>query len=87
MFMNLHSLPAGQHMFTVAVTDCEPGTHRADMYFDEVDVVAPARSSADEVIAAADLSGYEGQRILGVVDQTDAYVMLDDASLSRVVSA
>lgn len=87
MFMNLDTLPVGQHMFTVAVTDIEPGTvHRADMYFDEVDVVAPSRSTVDEIIAAADLSGYEGQRILGVVDQTDAYVVLEDPSLSRVVA-
>lgn len=88
MFVNLHSLPAGQHMFTVAVTDIEPGTvHRADMWFDEVDVVAPSRATVDEIIAAADLSGYEGQRILGVVDQTDGYILLEDASLSRVVPA
>lgn len=87
MFMNLHSLPAGQHMFTIAVTDCEPGTHRADMYFDEVDVVAPARATVDEIIAAADLDGYEGQRILGISDQSDGYVLFEDASLSRVVTA
>lgn len=87
MFMNLDTLPTGQHMYTVAVTDIEPGTvHRADMWFDEVDVVASSRATVDEIIAAADLAGYEGQRVLGVVDQTDAYIVLEDASLSRVVA-
>lgn len=86
MFMNLDTLPAGQHMFTIAVTADEPGTHRADIFFDEIDVVAPSRATVDEIIALADTDGYEGQRVLGVVDQSDAYIVLEDASLSRVIS-
>jgi hypothetical protein len=87
MFMNLDTIPAGQAMYTVAVTDIEPGTvHRADMYFDEVDVVTSSRATVDEIIAAADLSGYEGQRILGVVNQSDGFIVLEDAWLTRVVA-
>lgn len=83
MFVNLHSLPAGQHMFTVAVTPDPAGAE--DLFYDEVDVVAPSRSTVDQIIAAADLEGYEGQRVVGVSDQSDGYVLWQDASSERTV--
>ena len=78
MFMNLHTLPAGQAMYTLAVTDAAVGTPRDQVEYDEVDVVAPARASVAEIIAAADLDGYEGCRVIGVVNQSDGYVVVED---------
>lgn len=78
MFMNLHTLPAGQAMYTLAVTDDPAGTPRDQVEYDEVDVVAPAGASVAAIIAAADLDGYEGCRVIGVVNQSDGYVVVED---------
>lgn len=85
MFMNLHTLPVGQHMYTVAITD-QPAD-ADDIFYDEVDVVAPARATIQEVLLAADLSGYGGQRVIGVVDQSDPYVLMQDTASEIVVLA
>lgn len=77
MWMNLHQLPAGQSMFTLAVTNQPVDTPLAAVAFDEVDVVA--RSDADllEVIETADLAGYEGWRVIGVINASAGYVVAD----------
>lgn len=82
MFMNLHTLPTGKHMFTVAVTTDPLDTPRIHRWYDEVDVVAPQGSSSLEVIAAAKeqglLADYPDARIVGVVDQSDGYVLREN---------
>lgn len=77
MFVNLHTLPPGRSLYTVAVTDEPTGTPAADLTYDEVDVVAPARASVASVLAAADLGGYEDCRVVGVVDQSSGYVVAE----------
>lgn len=78
MFVNLHSLPAGQSLYTVAVTAQPASTPDSDGWFyDEADVVAPARATVADVIAAADLSGYEACRVVGVINQSDGYVVAE----------
>lgn len=78
MFMNLHALPAGQSMYTLAVTNLPADTPKDRMEYDEVDVVASSRATVAQVIAAADLDGYEGCRVIGVVNQSDGYVVCED---------
>jgi hypothetical protein len=78
MWMNLHTLPAGQSMYTLAVTGDPVGTPKDEVEYDEVDVVAPRGASVAEIVAAADLDGYEGQRVIGVSNQSDGYVMAQD---------
>ena len=82
MFMNLHTLPTGKHMFTLGVTTDPLDTPRIHRWYDEIDVVAPRNSTSTEVIAAAReqglLEGYEDARIVGVVDQSDGYVLRED---------
>ena len=77
ILVNLHTLPAGRHMFTVAVTDDPPAASWDELAYDEVDVVAPARASLAQVIAAADLSGYEHCRVVGIVDQSAGYAIAE----------
>jgi len=78
VFVNIDQVPTGKSMYTVAVTDQPAGTPELDLHYDEVDVIAPSRATAAEVIAAADLDGYEGQRVIAVVNQSDAYVVVKD---------
>lgn len=78
MWMNLDQVPAGKHMFTVAVTESPVDTPADEIGYDEVDVIAPSRSTAREVVALADLEGYEHCRVIGVSDQSDGYVMWQD---------
>lgn len=77
-FVNIDAVPAGQALYTVAVIDQPVGTPRAELAYDEVDVQAPSRASVSEVIAAADLSDYEGCRVVGVVNQSAGYVLAED---------
>jgi hypothetical protein len=77
VFANLDQLPTDKSMFTLAVTDQPAGTPAADLFYDEVDVVADRRSTVAEVIAAADLAGYEESRVIGVTNQTDGYVVAE----------
>jgi hypothetical protein len=78
MWMNLHTLPAGQSMYTLAVTNQPAGTPADDLEYDEVDVVAPRRATVAQIVAAADLDGYEGCRVIGVSNQSDGYVLVQD---------
>jgi fructoselysine-6-P-deglycase FrlB-like protein len=80
VFMNLHTLPPGQHLYTVAVTD-DP----AALSYDEVDVVARAGATSDQVLAAADLAAYSGCRVVGVINQSDGYVLWQDPASTRAV--
>lgn len=71
-FMNLHTLPAGQHMYTAWVTDEPKGDVQAA---DEIDFVSSARWDADSLIRAAMDTRefkelYEGQRIVAIADQS-----------------
>jgi hypothetical protein len=77
MFVNLHNLPAGKSMFTIAVTDQPSGTDPNDIAYDEVDVVADHNAQVADVIAAADLSMYDGCRVIGVVNQSEGYVVVE----------
>jgi hypothetical protein len=69
MFMNLHTLPAGQSMYTLFVTTAE----EPNSYYEEIDVVASSRATKDQVIdaAAGELADYEpGTRVIGISDQS-----------------
>lgn len=77
MWVNLHTLPAGQSMYTLAVTDQPNDTDPKDLSYDEVDVVAPSGAPVAEIIAAADLTGYEGCRVIGVANQSEGYVVVE----------
>lgn len=74
MFINLDQLPAGQSMFTVSVSDVEPGE---DAYYEDIDIVAPSSSSADEIRALAqvelDRDFEPGLKIVGIANQSDGY--------------
>lgn len=78
MFVNLHALPLGQSMYTLAVTDAPVGAPRAELAYDELDVVAPARATVAAILAAADLSAYDHCRVVGIVDQSSGYVLVED---------
>lgn len=78
MFMNLHTLPAGKSMYTIAVTVQPAGTPKDDIEYDEIDVVAGSRASLKEVISAAsaEIEDYGPHaRVIGVVDQSAGYVV------------
>jgi hypothetical protein len=81
MFMNLDTLPVGKSYYTVYVTLDPKGTPRLEMSADEVDVVAPSSASRDEVVnecAAEIVSDYgTDARVVGVVNQSDGYVVYD----------
>lgn len=72
MFVNLHTLPVGQSMFT-ALVSC------GDEYADEIDFVASSRASLDDLIVTAatcdDSFGYEGCSIVAIANQSDGYVV------------
>ena len=78
MWMNLDQIPAGSRMYTLAVTSMPAGTLSADLFYDEVDVVAPSHATVPQIIAAADLEGYEHCRIIGISNQSDGYVICQD---------
>lgn len=82
MWMNLHDLPAGKSMYTIAVTDFPADTPESERFYDEVDFVAPSSSTAAQVIERARLSGelegYDDFRIVGVANQSDGYVMIQN---------
>lgn len=81
MWVNLHTLPANEHMFTVAYTEAPVDTLESDRWIEEEDIVAPARATVADVIAAvramwaADGLTGAGLRFVGVSDQSDGYVM------------
>lgn len=81
MFVNLHALPAGVHMFTLAITDAPYDTPKADVFYDEVDVVAPARLSPSGIVrlmSEEDREAYAGLRVIGVVDQSQGRVIWEN---------
>jgi hypothetical protein len=82
MWMNLDQVPAGQAMYTLAVTNQPVGTPKDDIVYDEVDYVASTRLTAREVVRRANdagaLEGYEDARVIGVVNQSDGYVLIED---------
>lgn len=77
MYVNINALPLRQSLYTVAVTGQPTGTPRAELAYDEVDVVAPARATVAQVVAAADLAGYEDCRVVGVIDQSSGCVLAE----------
>lgn len=83
MFMNLHTLPASQHLYTVAVTSQPVEAAGGDLFYDELDVVAPRYANTQDVLLAItplDRESYAGQRVIGVIDQSDAYTLWEDPS-------
>lgn len=81
MFVNLHNLPAGVHMFTLAITDAPHGTPASDVFYDEVDVVAPASLSPSSLVlqmSEEDREAYAGLRCIGVVDQSQGRVVWEN---------
>lgn len=81
MFVNLHNLPPGKSLFTVCVTDQLPSTPVSELCYDEVDVVADTGADAPAVVAAMsdeDRDAYDGQRVIGVIDQWSSYIVMQD---------
>jgi hypothetical protein len=76
MYVNLHTLPPEQQMYTVYVGGTEPpGGYE---WSEEEDVVASAGLTAAEVAKKVDLQNYAaGARYLGVVNQSSGYIMAD----------
>jgi predicted RNase H-like HicB family nuclease len=75
MWMNLDQLPAGKSMYTLFLSDCEPGP---DAYYEEIDVVASSRATREQILEAAkeELEGYvEGMKVVGCSNQSDGYFM------------
>jgi hypothetical protein len=82
MFVNLHTLPAGQSMYTLYLTADPQGTARSEMNGEEEDLVLPRGLNGKAVLerpeVKAALEGFEpGTRVIGIVDQSDAYVVWD----------
>lgn len=81
-FMNIDQIPAGQALYTLALTDAPVGTPQDELGYDEVDFRCSTRLMAHEVARRAQqagaLEGYEGCRVIGVSNQSDGYVMWQD---------
>ena len=87
MYVNLDTIPAGQAMYTLHLTMDPLGTARSQMSTEEVDLVAPARLSRDELMnrdetkqELRDLFGepeWLDARLVGLVNQSDGYVVYD----------
>lgn len=85
MFMNLHTLPAGQSMYTIYVTHDEP-TVAAEC--DEVDVVASKMATPQQVVDAARAEldrDYPDAGVIGVVDQSAGQVIFDGSDTGTVL--
>ncbi len=81
MYVNLHEVPAGKSMYTVALADAPVDLPKDERYIaEEIDILASTSASVADVIAAAltgeDLEG--SYRVVGVVNQSDAYVMAEN---------
>lgn len=96
MWMNLDQLPVGKSMYTVYVTTDPEGTTRDEMEAEEVDVVASSSASWGTVVndgkvhpegenAGAYIRESYGldSRIVGVVNQSDGYVVYDAFAAGR----
>ena len=90
MFVNLDTLPRGKSLFTVYVTLDPAGTPRAECSADEVDVVGPRSASLQRLMeegrendGGANVGEYiwqtygPGARVVGIVNQSDGYVVYD----------
>lgn len=78
MFVNLHTLPRGKHMFTFAVAPAGLTPRQADFYYDEVDLVADSNLTLDQLIRVGLESipeDYPGGAIYGVIDQSTGDVL------------
>ncbi len=74
MFLNLHTLPASQSMYTAAIGTAEDG----HLECDEVDFVASRSASLEDLLlAAVDAAAgdYDGQSIVGLINQSDGFVI------------
>jgi hypothetical protein len=84
-FVNLHTLPAGQHMYTAWVTYDEPGKVEDA---DEIDVVLPAGAAIGSLQKAIMDTRefrelYPGARIVGIVDQSAGEKVWAEEGLER----
>jgi hypothetical protein len=81
MWVNLHSIPVGQSMYTLYLTADPVGTPRDQVCAEEVDVITSSRATVAEVVEAAreeiDASYSSSMRIIGVSNESDAYIMAD----------
>lgn len=82
MFVNLHTLPAGQHMYTLFLTTDPEGTPGDDLIVEEVDFVAPSNWSLAGVARKARKDGAlddyaPDARVVAVVDQSTGDVVQD----------
>lgn len=70
-FINLHTLPAGTHLYTVFITTDPPGAVQS---YEEMDFQLPDWYDADQVKLHAqpeiDREMLPGTRIIGVADQS-----------------
>jgi hypothetical protein len=84
VFINLHNLPAGVHLYTLAITDAPFDTPRSELFYDEVDVLAPTRESSASALvrqmSAEDREAYAGQRCIGIVDQSVGRVIWENGN-------
>lgn len=81
MFANLHELPPGRSLFTLLLTDAPLGTPADQLVTEELDLVAPSRSSVADLVAAAGgaLADYaEDVRVIGIADQTSGCIVTED---------
>lgn len=85
MYVNLHTLPADQAMFTVYVTLDPEGTHRSEITAEEVDIVYKRNATWGEIASygtddmgdrIVDAYGPDA-RIVGIVNQSEGYVLFD----------
>lgn len=75
-FVNLHTLPAGQHMYTIFVADKQERAELPeDFSYEEVDVVASANASRKQVLDAAaseldSLYDMDAMEVIAISDQS-----------------
>jgi hypothetical protein len=93
MFMNIDALPAGTKLYTLYVVseDVPEGTPRSEMHCDEVDVTCARVNGAwndapnygkvhptGEHVPTYLMETYgDGVRIVGIVNQSDGFVVYD----------
>jgi len=82
MWMNLDTLPVGKSMYTIAVTTAPVDTPTDERYIEEYDLVFNSRASVGTLITYAvarpDWPYGDDARIVGVANQSDGYVMIEN---------
>lgn len=80
VFVNLHEVPPGCHMYTLYVTNCAISCRVEWRTADEIDVVASTNLSPLEIVEKVDLKeqGYEDCRVIGLVDQSIGEILLEN---------